>query len=112
MFLEYKLKMKSYLATICIGKLQKVPGKDAAFMPCDSSQAGSGWTVDWTVNFNRNWADYRLEFGDKRGEFFTGPDKLHRMTKSQNQEFYIYLRDFEHQVQYDRYSKLLIRAWN
>ncbi|KAM8714731.1 hypothetical protein ACLKA7_001140 [Drosophila subpalustris] len=86
---------------------------EAFSVPCDSSLAGSGWTViqrrkDGSVNFNRNWTDYREGFGDLRGEFFIGLEKLHLMTKSQNYELYIYLQDFENQERYARYTKFLI----
>ncbi|XP_034473370.1 fibrinogen-like protein 1 [Drosophila innubila] len=86
---------------------------EAFSVPCDSSLAGSGWTViqrrkDGSENFNRNWTDYRQGFGDLRGEFFIGLEKLHLITKSQNHELYIYMRDFENQVRYARYNKFFI----
>ncbi|XP_030561250.1 ficolin-2-like [Drosophila novamexicana] len=102
----------------CIGKLTEiyeieVPGIDPFLVPCDSTLAGSGWTViqrrqDGSVNFNRNWAEYRQGFGSLDGEFFIGLEKLHLMTKSQKHELYIHLEDFENQHRYARYSELLI----
>ncbi|KAH8377917.1 hypothetical protein KR093_007874, partial [Drosophila rubida] len=92
----------------------KVPGIDAFSVPCDSSFAGPGWTViqrrmDGSVDFNRNWTEYREGFGDLRGEFFIGLEKLHRITKSQAYELYIYLKWFDRDEDgYAKYDNFLI----
>ncbi|KAH8389600.1 hypothetical protein KR215_005136 [Drosophila sulfurigaster] len=116
--IEYKTKLENCLAPNCIGKLTdiyeiKVPGIDAFSVPCDSRLAGSGWTViqrrmDGSVDFNRNWTDYRQGFGDLSGEFFIGLDKLHLITKSQTHELYIYLKDFDDEESYARYDNFNI----
>ncbi|KAM8714722.1 hypothetical protein ACLKA7_001131 [Drosophila subpalustris] len=110
--------MENSLASSCIGKLTdvyeiKVPGMEAFSVPCDSSLAGSGWTViqrrkDGSVNFNRNWTDYREGFGDLRGEFFIGLEKLHLLTRSQAYELYISLMDFENETRFARYSDFVV----
>ncbi|KAH8389567.1 hypothetical protein KR215_002577, partial [Drosophila sulfurigaster] len=86
----------------------KVPGIDAFSVPCDSRLAGSGWTViqrrmDGSVDFNRNWTDYQQGFGDLRGEFFIGLEKLHLITRSQRHELYIYLNNGEAYARYDNF---------
>ncbi|XP_062134482.1 fibrinogen C domain-containing protein 1-like [Drosophila sulfurigaster albostrigata] len=111
--IEYKTKLENCLAPNCIGKVTdiyeiKVPGIDAFSVPCDSRLAGAGWTViqrrmDGSVDFNRNWTDYRQGFGDLRGEFFIGLDKLHLITKSQTHELYIYLNNGEAYARYDNF---------
>ncbi|KAH8376769.1 hypothetical protein KR093_001259, partial [Drosophila rubida] len=90
-----------------------VPGIDAFSVPCDSSLVSPGWTViqrrmDGSVDFNRNWAEYRQGFGDLRGEFFIGLEKLHLMTKSQTHELYIYLKSFQDEDRYARYNSFSI----
>ncbi|XP_030561246.1 fibrinogen-like protein 1 isoform X1 [Drosophila novamexicana] len=115
---EYKVKLKESQSSSCIGKLTdiyeiKVPGIESFPVLCDSSLAGSGWTViqrrqDGSVNFNRNWDNYRHGFGDMHGEFFIGLEKLHILTKSQTHELYIYLEDFENEQRYARYSQFMI----
>ncbi|XP_064535201.1 fibrinogen-like protein 1 [Drosophila montana] len=116
--LEQNTKIIENLDSSCIGKLTniydiKVPGTSFFAVPCDSSLAGSGWMVvqrrqDGTENFNRTWEDYRLGFGNLHAEFFIGLEKLYLLTQSQPHELYIYLKDFNNQVRYARYSKFLI----
>ncbi|XP_064553640.1 ficolin-2-like [Drosophila montana] len=118
MLLSDTNKVDKSFKSSCIGKLTEiyeleVPGIDSFLVPCDSTLAGSGWTViqrrlDGSVNFNRNWAEYRQGFGNLDGEFFIGLEKLHLMTKSQKHELYIHLEDFENQHHNARYSEFLI----
>ncbi|KAH8329331.1 hypothetical protein KR074_007817, partial [Drosophila pseudoananassae] len=86
----------------------KLPGVSAFEAPCN----GSGWTViqrrmDGSVDFNRSWTEYRDGFGDLKGEFFIGLEKLHQITKSKQHELLISLgkvngsRDF---VKYDDFK--------
>ncbi|KAL7739226.1 hypothetical protein ACLKA6_015084 [Drosophila palustris] len=91
----------------------KVPGMDPFQVPCDSTLVGSGWTVvqrrvNGKVNFNRNWREYQAGFGDLRGEFFIGLDKLHLMTKSQPHELYIYLQNLNNETRYAQYDSFEI----
>ncbi|XP_060662156.1 microfibril-associated glycoprotein 4-like [Drosophila nasuta] len=111
--IECKIILENSQASDCIGKLTdiyeiKVPGIDAFSVPCDSRLAGSGWTViqrrmDGSVDFNRNWTDYQQGFGDLRGEFFIGLEKLHLITRSQRHELYIYLNNGEAYARYDNF---------
>jgi hypothetical protein len=52
-----------------------------------------GWTVlqrrsNGTIDFYRNWQDYRNGFGDLRTEFWLGNEKIHQLT---NQGQYAYV---------------------
>lgn len=80
---------------------------------CDSKLAGSGWTViqrriDGSVDFYRNWAEYKEGFGDVDNEYFIGLERLHQMTKGQRYELYIHLVDQANEVRYARYDNFVI----
>ncbi|XP_071798853.1 ficolin-3-like [Asterias amurensis] len=54
---------------------------------CDMETDGGGWIViqrrqDGSVDFYRNWVDYRVGFGDLDGEFWLGNDNLRNLTES------------------------------
>ena len=40
--------------------------------------------LDGSLDFNRNWSDYRNGFGTLDGEFWIGMEEIHRLTKSQS----------------------------
>ncbi|XP_064553637.1 fibrinogen-like protein 1 [Drosophila montana] len=90
-----------------------VPGVGPFLAPCESRYQGSGWTViqrrlDGSVNFNRNWNDYRNGFGDLNGEFFIGLEKLHRMTVAQPHELLVFLEAFTFRTKFITFSKFLV----
>ncbi|XP_034475318.1 angiopoietin-2-like isoform X2 [Drosophila innubila] len=67
---------------------------------CDVETRGGGWTVilrrmDGSVNFYRNWTEYKNGFGDLNGEFFLGLEKIHAITEERRQELLVVLEDFE-----------------
>ena len=65
---------------------------------CDHKTDGGGWTVfqkrlDGSVDFFRNWDDYKKGFGNLDGEFWLGLDKIHRLTVSCNSKLRVDLED-------------------
>lgn len=103
---ECKARLKQYEASSCLSfknssdiKIIRVPDIEPFAVCCESDIEDGGWTViqrrlDGSVNFERSWNTYRDGFGDLKGEFFIGLEKLHRITKAQPQELYIALESF------------------
>ena len=65
---------------------------------CDHKTAGGGWTVfqkrqNGSVDFYLTWDDYKRGFGDLKGEFWLGLDKIHRLTVSDNNKLRVDLED-------------------
>ena len=57
---------------------------------CDMKTDGGGWTVfqkrfNGFVGFYRDWNEYKNGFGDIRGEFWLGNEKIHQLTEIPSQ---------------------------
>ena len=57
---------------------------------CDTKTDAGGWTVfhkrfNGFVGFYRGWDDYKNGFGDVRGEFWLGNEKIHQLTEIPSQ---------------------------
>ncbi|XP_034473997.1 ficolin-1-like [Drosophila innubila] len=80
---------------------------------CDAETQGGGWMIilrriDGSVDFYRNWSDYKEGFGDLNGEFFLGLDKIHALTTDSNQELLVVLEDFEGNEVFETYEEFAI----
>ena len=81
---------------------------------CDMTTDGGGWTVfqrrkDGSEDFLRRWDDYKTGFGDLKGEFWMGLDKIHRLTRT-NQVLRVDMGDFENNKRYAQYATLFCGA--
>lgn len=102
-FAECKKRLAQYEASSCLAFKNSsdiyrihVPDIEPFAVYCESDIENGGWTViqrrlDGNVSFQRSWYEYRDGFGDLKGEFFIGLEKLHKLTKAQPQELYIYI---------------------
>ncbi|NXD72227.1 ANGL4 protein, partial [Eolophus roseicapillus] len=66
---------------------------------CDMTAEG-GWTViqrrtDGSVDFDQLWDAYRNGFGDLRGDFWLGLEKMHRLVQERRFNLLIELEDWE-----------------
>ena len=59
---------------------------------------------DGSVDFYRDWADYKIGFGNVLGEFWLGLDYLHDLTTSGHHELRIDMEDFEQNTSYAMYN--------
>ncbi|XP_046879130.1 fibrinogen-like 2a [Hypomesus transpacificus] len=80
---------------------------------CDMESFGGGWTMvqqrlNGSVSFNRTWAEYKKGFGNLRGEFWLGNDRMHLLTKGKDMVIRIELEDFEGVREYAKYDKFYV----
>ena len=59
---------------------------------------------DGSVDFYRDWADYKIGFGNVLGEFWLGLDYLYDMTANGQHELRIDMEDFEQNTSYAMYN--------
>ena len=76
---------------------------------CDQETDGGGWIVfqrrkDGSVDFYRDWADYKIGFGNVLGEFWLGLDYINDLTADGCHELRIDMSDFEHNTKYAKYE--------
>ncbi|XP_068109859.1 ficolin-2-like [Hyperolius riggenbachi] len=80
---------------------------------CDMDTDGGGWIVfqrrcDGTVNFFREWNDYKRGFGNQLSEFWLGNDNIHTLTSSGTHQLRIDLTDFEHSKTFAAYASFSV----
>ncbi|XP_078585817.1 ficolin-2-like [Branchiostoma floridae x Branchiostoma japonicum] len=76
---------------------------------CDMVDSGGGWTViqrrlNGSIDFFRNWDDYRRGFGNVRGEFWLGNDKIRLLTSQQPHELRVTLTDWDERRAHAHYA--------
>ncbi|KAH8293177.1 hypothetical protein KR044_010114, partial [Drosophila immigrans] len=94
---------------ILIPNYSNIPFK----VDCDAKTRGGGWTIllrrmDGSVDFYRNWTEYKNGFGNIEGEFFLGLDKIHALTADTKQELICILEDFQSDIRYELYDEFAI----
>ena len=67
---------------------------------CDMETDGGGWIViqrrqDGSVDFYRDWADYKTGFGNLTAEFWLGLDALRSLTTSGQWQLKVQIEDWE-----------------
>ena len=55
-------------------------------------------------NFNRNWADYKNGFGDKKKEFWLGNDQIHELTTAGDKKLRVELKSHDGRTAWAEYD--------
>ncbi|XP_035795017.1 fibrinogen-like protein A [Anopheles albimanus] len=76
---------------------------------CEQEKFGGGWIVfqyryDGSLDFYRDWNEFRNGFGDLRKEFWLGLENVHRITNSRKHALIVELKDFNGTYAYARYD--------
>ncbi|XP_056001671.1 fibrinogen C domain-containing protein 1-A-like [Ostrea edulis] len=80
---------------------------------CDQHTDGGGWTVfqrrnDGTIDFFRNWIDYKYGFGNISDEFWLGNHRIYEIVKQGFYELRIDMGDFNSVRKYALYKRFSI----
>ena len=63
---------------------------------------------DGSVDFYRNWADYKAGFGNLNREFWLGNDNIHLLTKNDDQKLKVELRSPNGEFAYADYDEFWV----
>ena len=79
---------------------------------CDMKTDGGGWTVfqkrfNGFVGFYRDWNEYKNGFGDVRGEYWLGNEKIHQLTEIPSQ-LRVEINTTSSGIRYAKYSNFTI----
>ncbi|XP_049531502.1 angiopoietin-related protein 1-like [Anopheles darlingi] len=80
---------------------------------CEQMEFGGGWIViqhrfDGSVDFFRNWTEYREGFGEMDKEFWLGLEHIHQLTTARKYELLVEIKDFNGTYGYARYNSFQV----
>ncbi|XP_033111072.1 ficolin-2-like, partial [Anneissia japonica] len=59
---------------------------------------------DGTIDFYKNWSEYKLGFGNVNSEHWLGNEKIHRLSSAGNYELRVDMSSFEGESKYAHYD--------
>jgi hypothetical protein len=82
---------------------------------CDMQTDAGGWTVfqrrqNASVDFYRDWKEYKNGFGNLNGNFWLGLEKIHRLIKSDQNILKVDLTDFTNDTAYAQYGTFSVAS--
>ncbi|XP_071943731.1 fibrinogen-like protein A [Antedon mediterranea] len=88
--------------------IRQIDGGPRLIVYCDMRKDG-GWTViqrrqDGSVDFYRNWLEYKEGFGNVNTEFWLGNEQINRITSDGGFELLVEMRDHLDKMKFARYS--------
>ncbi|XP_050727408.1 techylectin-5A-like [Eriocheir sinensis] len=90
-------------------------GKRPVTVYCDMETDGGGWTVvqrrrphSTVVDFDREWHDYKMGFGNASIDYWVGLENLYIWTNTKHYEIRIDLSDFEGETAYAKYNRFYV----
>ncbi|XP_049297129.1 fibrinogen-like protein A [Anopheles funestus] len=80
---------------------------------CDQDYESGGWIVfqhrfKGSMDFYRNWQEYKNGFGNLGGEFWLGLDRIHQLTVSSPHELVVLLEDLDGNKTFAKYDQFEI----
>uniref|UniRef100_A0A182N217 Fibrinogen C-terminal domain-containing protein n=1 Tax=Anopheles dirus TaxID=7168 RepID=A0A182N217_9DIPT len=89
------------------------PFKEPITVLCDQEYESGGWVViqqrfNGSINFYRNWKEYRNGFGNLDGEFWLGLERIYQLTVTKPHELVVLLEDFGGNKTFARYDEFEI----
>ncbi|XP_071947188.1 fibrinogen-like protein A [Antedon mediterranea] len=104
---EIKLKNRNALSKDYL--IQPHDGRPEFTVYCDMQRKAGGWTViqrreDRSVDFYRNWAEYKDGFGNVNSNFWLGNEQINRITSDGSFELLIEMTDHLNVMKIARYS--------
>ncbi|XP_065934026.1 angiopoietin-4-like isoform X2 [Magallana gigas] len=127
MIYQFLLKVHNRTVFDCADILEKYPntrGKNGVFYVhassnrskavfCDMTTDNGGWTViqrrvNGSVDFYRNWTEYKNGFGFADHEYWIGNDMLHKLTSLKTQELRVDMERFNGEKAYAVYSRFSV----
>uniref|UniRef100_A0A8C3V351 Angiopoietin like 4 n=1 Tax=Catharus ustulatus TaxID=91951 RepID=A0A8C3V351_CATUS len=97
---QYKLDKQNLQIKSLQSKVSPCPVLQPPACPCVLVHGHGGWTViqrrmDGSVDFDQLWDAYKNGFGDLRGDFWLGLEKIHRLVQEGKYNLMIELEDWE-----------------
>uniref|UniRef100_A0AAG5DKN2 Fibrinogen C-terminal domain-containing protein n=1 Tax=Anopheles atroparvus TaxID=41427 RepID=A0AAG5DKN2_ANOAO len=80
---------------------------------CEQTKFGGGWLViqqrfDGSLDFFRNWTEYRNGFGSLDREFWFGLERIHQLTRRSTHQLIVEVEAFDGDQRYARYTEFEI----